>query len=74
MTQEAAAGPALAEEVREDEELVALLDVELDVPVVELVDVLDVVDSLPEAVVSSPESDPHPTRARTARPAAARVR
>lgn len=76
MTHALALGPPfvglLEEEVELDEvllevreELVDEVDVVLDVSEVEVVEPL---------AVSSDEVDPHPTRARTARPAAARVR
>ena len=78
-TQELAAGPAVAElllgalvveELEED-----VFDDEADAGDELLLDaVVEVVDAVDELAPSSPESVPHPTRARTAMLAAARVR
>ncbi|MFX4286254.1 hypothetical protein ACQBJO_12760 [Janibacter sp. G349] len=80
LTQALAAGPeAVAEVVREEELADDVFDEDegedvADVEVVELDVFAPEVDDEEEVELPSPESAPHPARARTARPAAARVR
>lgn len=73
MLEEGAPFAVVLDEEVSDEELLEVREVDVaDVDEVESL-VLEEVSVEPLAV-SSGESDPHPTRARTARPAAARVR